>query len=329
MYVSLITYLCEFVRRTGDCVTEQFHVSSSVQPLLLGSAFLGMFLGALGINTLSDRIGRKKAFFLNLLVYSVFTFFGAFSPNIAFLIVCRFLAGVGIGSQPALCDVYLTEILPAKNRGRIIGWAYTIQVCAVPLEGFLARWIVPTHLGMAGWRWLFIIGALGALAAWVMQKNLPESPRWLEAVGRRTEAEKVFKYFAEKAGTLATVIREDDGWTVNPEKLPISTLFRKELVGRTLMLWTFHILQTIGYYGFGSNRPGGQGIYDGSLPGIRCDFLHWISHWFIALAPDYRTRSEKVDDCRFGFLYGTVRDSFRYVRFLYNHYAIWLPLHIE
>jgi putative MFS transporter len=214
-----------------------------------------MFLGALGINTLSDRIGRKKAFFLNLLVYSVFTFFGAFSPNIAFLIVCRFLAGVGIGSQPALCDVYLTEILPAKNRGRIIGWAYTIQVCAVPLEGFLARWIVPTHLGMAGWRWLFIIGALGALAAWVMQKNLPESPRWLEAVGRRTEAEKVFKYFAEKAGTLATVIREDDGWTVNPEKLPISTLFRKELVGRTLMLWTFHILQTIGYYGFGTLVP--------------------------------------------------------------------------
>ncbi len=239
----------------GTVLTEQFHVSSSVQPLLLGSAFLGMFLGALLINTLSDRIGRKKAFFLNLLVYSVFTFLGAFSPNIAFLIMCRFLAGVGIGSQPALCDVYLTEILPAKNRGRIIGWAYTIQVCAVPLEGFLARWIVPTHPGMAGWRWLFIIGALGALAAWVMQKNLPESPRWLEAVGRRTEAEKVFKYFAEKARASATVTTEDNGLTVNPEKLPISTLFRKEFVGRTTMLWTFHILQTIGYYGFGTLVP--------------------------------------------------------------------------
>ncbi|EPZ43583.1 MFS transporter [Alicyclobacillus acidoterrestris] len=238
----------------GTVLTDQFHVSNAVQPLLLGSAFLGMFFGALIINTLSDRIGRKKAFFLNLLIYSVFTLLGAFSPNITFLIVCRFLAGVGVGSQPALCDVYLSEILPSKNRGRVIAWAYTIQVCAVPVEGFLARWLVPLHPGMAGWRWLFILGALGAFCAWILQKNLPESPRWLEAVGRHEEAEKNVKLFEEGIDETSEVIA-DDNLIVIREKLPISTLFKREFAKRTTMLYVFHILQSIGYYGFGTLVP--------------------------------------------------------------------------
>jgi putative MFS transporter len=238
----------------GAVLTKQFSVSSSLQPLLLGSAFLGMFFGALIINTLSDRIGRKKAFFINLLVYSVFTFLGAFSPNVGLLIVFRFLAGIGIGSQPALCDTYLSEILPQKNRGRIMAWAYTLQFCAVPIEGFLAQWIVPTHAGMAGWRWLFILGALGALVAWALQKGLPESPRWLEAVGRREEAEKIFRHFAGPA-VQGSAQEQSDNLLVIREKLPVSTLFQKEFVGRTAMLWVFQILQTLGYYGFGTLVP--------------------------------------------------------------------------
>lgn len=240
----------------GSVLTQQFHVSNTVQPLLLGSSFLGMFLGALLIGNLADRIGRKKAFYANLIIYSVFTLLGAFSNNVTTLIIFRFLAGVGIGSQPALCDTYLSELLPNSKRGRLTAWAYTVQVCAVPVEGFLARWLVPVHVGMAGWRWLFIIGAVGGFAALVMQKILPESPRWLTSIGRGKEAEDIIQMFekqAEPLSTFTSITNVNSNMVL--EKLPVSTLFQKDFIGRTIMLWVFQILQTIGYYGFGTLVP--------------------------------------------------------------------------
>ncbi|WAH36808.1 MFS transporter [Alicyclobacillus dauci] len=129
----------------GSVLGKQFHVSSAILPLLLGSAFLGMFLGAIFLNGLADKIGRRKALMFVLSVYSIFTFIGAFSPNVGFLIVFRFLAGLGIGGLPPLTDTYLSELLPSENRGRMMAWAYTLQFCSTPVEGFLARTVVLTH----------------------------------------------------------------------------------------------------------------------------------------------------------------------------------------
>jgi putative MFS transporter len=238
----------------GTVLTKKFHVSGAALPLMLGSAFLGMFVGAMLFNGLADRIGRRRAFMFVLLIYSIFTFICAFSPNVSFLIVFRFLAGLGIGAQLPLCDTYLSELLPAAHRGRMIAWAYTLAFCATPVEGFLARWLVPTHFLMDGWRWLFIIGSLGAIIIWVFQKNLPESPRWLEAMGRIDEAKAIVNRFEpsvhEQWEQNAAAVQ-----TVEPEKVPLATLFSTEFAKRTIMLWLFQILQTLGYYGFGTLVP--------------------------------------------------------------------------
>src|ERR1700755_824315 len=66
---------------------------------LLGSAFLGQFLGAVLMGRLADRVGRRKAFLINLALFSVFTLAGGFSPNATILVVTRFVAGVGIGAE--------------------------------------------------------------------------------------------------------------------------------------------------------------------------------------------------------------------------------------
>jgi putative MFS transporter len=238
----------------GTVLTKEFHISVAVQPLLLGAAFLGMFLGAILLNGLADRIGRRRAIFLVLSIYSFFTFIGALSPNVGFLVVVRFLAGLGIGGLPPLADTYLSEILPAKHRGRVMAWAYTLQFCSTPIEGFLARWLVPTHYLMAGWRWLFIIGSLGALVVWALQRYLPESPRWLESVGRVDEAKAIVAELEASAGTSWTPKATPGTW-VEPQKVPLSTLFSAGFAKRTVMLWIFQILQTLGYYGFGTLVP--------------------------------------------------------------------------
>ncbi|MBM7646198.1 putative MFS transporter [Scopulibacillus daqui] len=241
----------------SSVIGKEFHITASSLSLLLSSAFFGMFLGAVLLNGMADKIGRKKAFMVNLLIYSVFTFAAAFSPNAAMLVICRFLAGIGIGALPPLCDTYLSELLPVCNRGRIMAWAYTLQFCAFPIEGLLARCLVPLHIGIDGWRWLFIIGSLGAMIAWALQQNLPESPRWLEAIGRKQEAEQVMQRFESQSGFERHSIEKAASAEpkILQEKLPVSTLFNKDYRGRTAMLWVFQIFQSVGYYSFGTLVP--------------------------------------------------------------------------
>ncbi|MCU1630826.1 MAG: transporter [Pseudonocardia sp.] len=237
---------------------KDFGVTGTAQKLVLASAFVGAFLGAVVLSRLADRLGRRRAFFLTLGIYSFFSVLGGFSVNVEMLIVCRFLAGVGIGAELPLSDAYLSDLMPANVRGRMIAWAYTLGFCGVPAAGLLARVVTPHEfLGLAGWRWMFILGGLGAFLCWLLRRALPESPRWLASVGRAEEADAVVRRFEDAA------LRENPGRPLpEPEvepspagKEPFGALFRPPWRRRTVMLWIFQSVQTFGYYGFGTLVP--------------------------------------------------------------------------
>lgn len=235
---------------------KQFHTSPAQIPLLIGSSFLGMFFGAIVLNNVADRLGRRKGFLLSLGIYSLFTFMAAFSPNTVSLVIFRFLAGVGLGAELPLSDSYLSEMLPASKRGRFTAWAYTFGFVAVPIVGFLSRILVPmSPFGIDGWRWIFIIGSLGAVIVWALRRGIPESPRWLYEKGRYQEAHQIVSQFEKSAGKspqplyLSTIKEKAEN------KASAKLLFHKGYGKRTAMLWIFQILQTIGYYGFGSLVP--------------------------------------------------------------------------
>ncbi|MFC5951620.1 MFS transporter [Pseudonocardia lutea] len=237
---------------------REFGVTGTAQKLVLASVFVGAFVGAITLTRLADRVGRRRAFFLTLGIYSLFSVLGAFSPNVEMLIVCRFLAGIGIGAELPLSDAYLSDLLPARVRGRMIAWAYTIGFCGVPVAGLLARAIAPhSFLGLEGWRWMFVIGGLGALLCWLMRRGLPESPRWLASVGRNEEADAAVRTFEDAARAEHGALEEPEPATrVAPAKRePIRALFRPPWRRRTVMLWIFQLFQTFGYYGFGTLVP--------------------------------------------------------------------------
>ena len=236
----------------------RFHVGPDELKLVLASAFVGAFVGAVLLSRLADRLGRRNAFYLTLGVYSVFSVLAAFSPNVWWLIVCRFVAGIGIGGELPLCDAYLSDILPARARGRLIGWAYTVGFCAVPAAGFLARGLAQKDVaGIDGWRWMFVLGGLGAAICWALRRLLPESPRWLEAVGLTEEADAVTRQFEASARRTGAELPEPAptaGGGPQPRE-PLSNLFLPRWRRRTAMLWIFQCLQTFGYYGFGTLVP--------------------------------------------------------------------------
>ncbi|HWJ80015.1 MFS transporter [Ureibacillus composti] len=241
----------------ASVLKNEFQIESSTMPLLLGSSFFGMFFGAIFLSRLADKFGRKKAFIINLTIYSVFTMLIALSQNLETIILFRFLAGMGLGAQPPLCSAYLSEILPASKRGKYIAWAYTMAFLAIPIEGILARVLVPqSPLGIDGWRWMFIIGALGAFIIFMWLHKLPESPRWLAMVGRYNEAEQVVRQLEMSSGVASpkqTI--KTTHVAAKRQTVPFSTIFKKQYVKLTLMMYVFQILQSVGYYGFGTLSP--------------------------------------------------------------------------
>jgi MFS transporter, putative metabolite:H+ symporter len=236
-------------------LVKSFGLSQAILPVVLGSSFLGMFFGAILIGMIADRIGRRPAFLLNLGIYSLFTLAGGLSPTAAVLILTRFFAGIGIGAQLPLSDAYLSELLPARARGKLIALAYTIGFCGIPAIGLSARVLIPVRfLGLEGWRWLFVAGALGGIMTWVLQHYIIESPRWLETMGRTEEARRIAAHLLELP---VESIRPNSstGARVQTSRQSYVALFDPENRRRTLMLYVFQVFQTIGYYGFGTMVP--------------------------------------------------------------------------
>ena len=102
----------------GTVLVQQFHLSRASLPPLIASGFIGMFVGATLLGRMADQIGRRTAFLVNLALYSLFTFLGAFSTSVGMLLATRFIAGIGIGAELPLVDAYLSELLPPAHRGR-------------------------------------------------------------------------------------------------------------------------------------------------------------------------------------------------------------------
>jgi putative MFS transporter len=249
--IFIVAYIGAALQQSGFLSLKQFSI-------FVAAGFLGMFFGTVVFGIGSDRMGRRRAFILLLLIYSAFTFVGAFSPSADWLIALRFCAGIGIGAEIVVIDTYVTEVVPSYARGRYVAITQVAGFTAVPIAAVLSRLLVPTHFLMSGWRWVMLIGASGALLTWWFRRRLPESPRWLESRGRVAEAEAIVA--ALEAGSIAVlppskVAQKTAVATQAPERASFAELWRPPYLSRTVMLVLFQALQTIGFYGFANWAP--------------------------------------------------------------------------
>jgi MFS family permease len=160
----------------------------------------GAVLGALLFGWLTDRLGRKKLFFVTLSVYLAATAATACSWNLWSFAFFRFLTGAGIGGEYTAINSAIQELTPARYRGRIdllingsfwIGAALGAAASLVLLDPA----IVDPEIG---WRAAFLIGASMALVVFVMRLWIPESPRWLMTHHRAGEAEAIVATIEER-----------------------------------------------------------------------------------------------------------------------------------
>src|SRR6184192_2057295 len=158
------------------------------------SAYLaGAVLGALGFGWLTDRIGRKKLFFITLAVYLTATVATALSWNVASYALFRFLTGAGIGGEYTAINSTIQELVPARYRGwtdLVINGSFWIGAAMGAIAAIVL--LDPAVLGPdLGWRLAYLTGAVLGLVVFVMRMWIPESPRWLMIHGQPDRAHAI------------------------------------------------------------------------------------------------------------------------------------------
>ena len=165
------------------------------------SAYLaGAVFGALFFGRLTDRLGRKKLFFITLAVYLTATAATAFSWSLWSFVLFRFATGAGIGGEYAAINSTIQELVPARVRGwtdLVINGSFWVGA-AIGAAGSIVL-LDPALLGPdLGWRAAFAIGAALSIVIFFMRLWIPESPRWLVTHGRAAEAEAIVSAIEER-----------------------------------------------------------------------------------------------------------------------------------
>jgi putative MFS transporter len=220
----------------------------------LASFFLGMFVGAFIFSWISDHFGRRATFTWSMLAYSIAIFLTAFQNSAIVIDVLRFIAGFGISVQLINNDSFISEITPRHWRGRYMAFSILIVLTSGPIA-LLLSWLLVPHeiLGLSGWRWVVIAGALGGIIVWLIRGNIPESPRWLQAHGRDAEADAVMRHMEERVRTeRGSELPAPDYEHAEPAQArgSWSEMFSRRYLSRTIMLSLFQFCQTIAAFGF-------------------------------------------------------------------------------
>lgn len=161
---------------------------------IASSAYLaGAVLGALFFGWLTDRIGRKKLFFVTLAVYLAATAATALSWNLYSFALFRFLTGAGIGGEYTAINSTIQELVPARYRGwtdLVINGSFWIGAAIGAVLGIVL--LDPARIDPeAGWRFAFLAGAALGLVVFLMRFWIPESPRWLMIHGQPERAQAI------------------------------------------------------------------------------------------------------------------------------------------
>jgi sugar porter (SP) family MFS transporter len=188
-------------------IQELWQLSVFEHGLTISIALIGTVVGALFGGIPSDRIGRKKTLFWIAILYFVSAVGSAVTSDWITFMFFRLIGGLGVGASSVAAPMYISEISPARSRGRLVA-LFQFNVVFGILVSYLSNYLLAGS-GENDWRWMLGVEAFPALAFLVALLFVPESPRWLIVKkGRIEEARETLKA-ANPAGTDVNAMISD------------------------------------------------------------------------------------------------------------------------
>jgi SP family arabinose:H+ symporter-like MFS transporter len=196
-------------------VTKHFNINVHQEGFTVSILIIGCIIGASGSGALSDRFGRKKILIVLALFYTLSAILSAVPKTHIELIIARFIGGLAVGASSVLSPMYISEISPARIRGRLVSLNQFTIVTGILLTYF-SNWLL-VDIGSNNWRWMFGVEAIPAGIFLFLLFFVPESPRWLAKQGKRDNALAILtkisgqKHAEAEMDEIVTTLEEEEG----------------------------------------------------------------------------------------------------------------------
>lgn len=187
--------------------------------VVMAMALWGTVVGALFGSIPTRILGRKKTLIWIGVFYSVSALGSALATTPYLFAFYRFLGGIGVGASTIAAPAYISEIAPAKDRGRLVG-LYQFNIVFGILIAFLSNYLL-SDLGENAWRYMMGVEAIPAIIYTLFTLSIPKSPRWLFLQNKKEEAEAILHqaYPKEAAALLIKDLREEQTITAENESI--------------------------------------------------------------------------------------------------------------
>lgn len=173
----------------------KFELSAAQMGWAASSALVGCVIGCISAGILSDFFGRKKVMILSAILYLISAIGSAIALNLSQFVIFRMIGGIGVGTASMLSPLYIAEISPAKNRGRMVSYNQFAIVSGMLVVYFVNYFIAAQGTEAwnvtTGWRWMFASEALPAVLFFICLFFVPESPRWLIKQEKTDQAQNI------------------------------------------------------------------------------------------------------------------------------------------
>lgn len=195
-----------FISFAMTMIIAEFHIDLATGGLISSITNIGMLIGGILFGVLADKYGRVKVFTYTVLLFAVGTALTGLATNIEQVYLFRFIAGLGAGGEYGIGMALVAEAWPKNKQGRASSYVSVGAQYGVILAALLSAVILPT----LGWRALFFVGVVPVIFAFIVRKNLDESPEWLEAqklkkVSNKREKNKLGQLFNSSKTTFTTI----------------------------------------------------------------------------------------------------------------------------
>ena len=158
-------------------IQELWGLNATLHGLAISMALWGTVIGSLVGGWPTENLGRRKTLLFIGILYFVSALGSAYAPEVYSFMIARFIGGIGVGISTVAAPLYISEIAPAKDRGKLAGM-FQFNIVFGILIAFLSNALL-ANSGDSAWRWMLGVEAIPALIYSVLCFGLPESPRWL------------------------------------------------------------------------------------------------------------------------------------------------------